>query len=344
MRIFLTGGTGLLGGHFAELTAAEGIDLVALVRPGSRTGRLEAIGATLWRGDLADPDVLASGMRRCDGVVHAASPVGGWGSPTLYHEATVEGTSHVVEAMRVAAVPTLVHISTVSVHGLDPTRSAPVREADAPGTRFLRFDHYGRAKVEAERVVRAAYERGGVANVTVLRPGWMYGPGDENSYGRVADMWRRGLALRIGRGHNRLALVHARNVARAAWLALCKAHADYRVYLCASDGRVTQRDYLASVARAAGVTRSPIALPQPLLLATGGTLELLSATVGYRIPVALSRYAVHLLGSDWRFDQSLIEDELGWSPEIGYEEGFAATEDWYRATRGLPSIRRPSAG
>lgn len=333
MRIFLTGGTGFLGGHFAELAGAEGALVVALTRSSSRTERLEALGATLCRGDLAGRDALAAGMKGCDAVVHSASPIGGWGPPSLYRKVTVEGTRNIVEAMRIASVPTLVHISTISVHGLDPTKGAPVREDDFPGRELLRFDHYGASKVESERIVRAAHEQGSV-KVTVIRPGLMYGPRDENGYGRIADLWRRSFPFRFGGGENRLCLTHVRSVSRAIWTALQKPSADYRVYICASDGRITQNHYLASMARGTGTRRKPVELPVSLLLPASAGLEYLSAVVGYRIPV-LPRFVVHLLGSDWQFDQRRVQAELGWAPEIGYEEGFADVEEWYRRTRGL---------
>jgi nucleoside-diphosphate-sugar epimerase len=69
------------------------------------------------------------------------------------------------------------------------------------------------------------------------------------------------------------------------------------------------------------------------MLALGTLQEQVSVMVGYRIPVLLSRYAVHLLGSDWSFDQSRIERELGFSPSMSYESGLAATERWYRESR-----------
>jgi hypothetical protein len=76
-------------------------------------------------------------------------------------------------------------------------------------------------------------------------------------------------------------------------------------------------------------------LPKGLLLALGLLQEYLSILFGYRIPVLLSRHAVHLLGSDWRFDQSCIERDLGYSTRVGYEQGFAATEQWYRESRSM---------
>jgi nucleoside-diphosphate-sugar epimerase len=334
MRVFLTGGTGLLGSHFARLATAEGADVVSLVRPTSNTVYLDSLGVTTSTGDLRDVSSLVAGMKHCDAVVHAASPIGIWGSPQLYEQNTVKGTRNLIEAMKASSVKTLVHISTISVHGLDPTQGRPVSEADGFGSRFLPYDHYGRAKVRAEKFVKEAHKSGHI-QATVLRPGWLYGPRDENSYGKLADMKSRGLAIRVGNGDNRIPLVCAENVARAMWLALVNESPDYRVYLCAYDGKATQNDFLGSIARAANAKRGPISLPKGLLLTLGTLQELLSVMLGYRLMVLLSRYVVHLMGSDWHLDQSCIEEELGYSPQISYEKGFSATEEWYRQSRSM---------
>jgi hypothetical protein len=76
-------------------------------------------------------------------------------------------------------------------------------------------------------------------------------------------------------------------------------------------------------------------LSKGFLLALGMLQERLSIMFGYRIPVLLSRYVVHLLGSDWSFDQSCIERDLGYSPQVSYKQGFAATEQWYRESRSM---------
>lgn len=334
MKIYLTGGSGLLGSHFAELATAEGASVVSLVRPTSDTAYLESLGVTLSRGTLQDVASLAAGMPGNDAVVHAASPVGGWGSPRLYEENTVEGTRNVLAAMAASQVKRLVHISTISVHGLDPIMGKPISEADGFGRQFLPCDYYGRAKMKAEQLVKEAHDAGQVC-ATVLRPGWLYGPRDKNSYGRLADMMSKGLAVQVGNGENHIALVYAGNVARAIWLALVNESPEYRVYLCADDGKTTQKAYFQSLARATHATRKPIALPKGLLLPLGRLQELLSVFFGYRLPVLLSCYVVHLLGSEARFDQSRIERELGYVPPVSYAQGFAATEEWYRASRNI---------
>jgi nucleoside-diphosphate-sugar epimerase len=336
MRIFLTGGTGLLGSHFAELALAEGARVVALVRPTSDTAFLNSLGGDIScsTGDLLNVRSLAVGMQGCDAVVHAASPLGGWGAPKLYEDLTIAGTRNVLAAMEAGSVKTLIYISTVSVHGLDPVQGSPVSEASGFGSRFLPYDHYGRAKVTAEKAVAETHAAGKI-QATILRPGWIYGPRDRNSYGRLADMMRRGIAMRIGKGDNQIGLVYAGNVALAVWAALIRPSPACRVYLCASDGRVTQNQYLQSLARATGAKRRPISLSRSGLLALGTLQEHLSIALGYRLPVLLSRYIVHLIGSDWSFDQSRIEQELGYCPATTYQQGFAATEQWYREIRSL---------
>lgn len=328
MKLYLTGGTGLLGSHFVELAVAEGAEIIALVRSTSNTAFLDSMDVAGSTGDLQNQESLARGMVGCDAVVHAASPVGGWGSPSLYEQYTVNGVRNVIAAMMVSGVKKLIHISTISVYGLDPIQGEPVCEANGVGHQFLPRDYYGRAKVKAEKLVREAHEAGGI-QATVLQPGWIYGPRDKNSYGRMSDMMKRGMAVQVGDGNNQIPLVYVGNVAHAMWLALNQESSDYRVYLCAQDRNVTQNDYLASVKRAIGAKRNPPSFPKSVLLKFASVQESLSALFGYKIPVPLSRYVVHLLGSDWHFDQRHIIEDLGYSPPVSYAEGFAMTEKWY---------------
>jgi nucleoside-diphosphate-sugar epimerase len=237
--------------------------------------------------------------------------------------------------MKACAVRSLIHLSTISVHGLDPIQGSPVNEASGFGKRFLPHDHYGRAKAQAERIVQTAH-RSGHLQATVLRVGWVYGPGDETSYGRLADRLKQGLLPRIGGGDNRIPLVYAGNAARAIWCGLLSQSREYAVYIYAFDGQVTQNDYLRSLARAAQTTRKPRSLPRGALLALVALNEHLAAWSGYRLPTLVTRYFIHLFGSDWRFDQRHLAEGLRYSPEVSYDEGFAIAEAWYQQARSIP--------
>src|SRR5947209_2364428 len=76
----LTGGTGLLGSHIAELLAARGERLRAVVRPTSNTTFLKSLGAELVEASLADPASLERAFTGADVVYHCAAHVGDWGA------------------------------------------------------------------------------------------------------------------------------------------------------------------------------------------------------------------------------------------------------------------------
>ena len=334
MKIFLTGSTGFLGGHFVGQANAEGAKVIALVRPSSNTQQLESVHVTLVVGDLNDVESLARGMKGCEAVVHIASPKGGWKKPEIYQTFLLNGTRNVISAMKQSGVGRLIYLSTISVHGLDPLFGKPIGEADGFGKQFLPYDYYGRAKVQAEQMVKSAHDSG-VIQATVLRPGWVYGPGDTSSYGRLADWMYRGLALKIGDGNNRIPLVYVSNVAAFIWHALIQPCNDYRVYLYAFDGYATQNDYLASLRRVTGSTRPPLYLPKAILIFVTALLENFSVVSQYRLRAFLTRYYIHLMGSNWCFDQSEMVNKLDYRPQIDYDQGFDLTETWYRKWRSL---------
>ena len=61
-RVLITGATGLLGSHLAERLTALGDHVRALVRPGSRTDFLDALGVDIVRGDLTDAAACAGAV------------------------------------------------------------------------------------------------------------------------------------------------------------------------------------------------------------------------------------------------------------------------------------------
>lgn len=316
---------------------------MALTRTTSDTSFLASLGIDSYAGDVTEMESLIAGMVGCDAVVHAASPNGGQMSPEPYERVTYAGTEHVIAAMQFAGVERLIYVSSIAVHGLDPVRGKPVSEADGFGRELLPHDHYARAKIQAEQRVKEAHEAGRV-QVTIIRPGWMFGGIVENSYSQMADALRRRRIFKVGAGDNHIPFVFTGNVAHAIWLALTKPSTAYRVYLCAGEGMVTQNDLFASLKQATGVSRDPITVSRRAALRVATLQEKLSAASGYRLPVLFSQYLIHMLGSEWRFDQRRIREELGYTPRVPLEEAFARAEEWYRCSRDIDDVRYTATG
>src|SRR5260370_36256253 len=72
MRVFVTGGTGLIGSTVVAELLGNGHTVLALARSGSSATALETAGAETIRGDLADRGTLRAGAAKADGVIHLA--------------------------------------------------------------------------------------------------------------------------------------------------------------------------------------------------------------------------------------------------------------------------------
>lgn len=182
MEYFLTGATGFLGGHLAELLVEDGHEVVALVRTPGSAGRLRELGVEVVEGDVTDRESLRESMEGVDGVFHAAAIYRvGVDDPGFMRSVNVGGTRNVLELVGELDVPRAVYTSTLAVNS--DTDGEVVDES-------YRFDGehvsaYDRTKAEAHDVA-AELAADGVPVVTVM-PGTIYGPGDASQLG---DLWR----------------------------------------------------------------------------------------------------------------------------------------------------------
>ena len=322
-RVFLTGGSGLVGSHIAERPLEAGHEVVALQRPTSNTGLLREIGCSVAAGDIRDDsEMLATHMKGCRWVVHCAAVVYSGTEWPSVRAVNVDGTRNVLEGAARAGVEHAVHISSVAVYGQVDA------EADETGPldgHLRPKDLYARSKRMAEGVAMDLHESGRLS-VTVVRPSVVYGERDRLFTPRLARLLRLPVVPVLGPGDNTVAVVYAGNVAAGVESALDGRGAG-QAYNLSEDHPLTQEGLLTGLASGLGKTPRLARLPAGLIRGVAQLGDALRLSVPGAEGLAPSRVA-RLALRDNPYRSARARDILGWRPPHRHEESLRRTGEW----------------
>jgi nucleoside-diphosphate-sugar epimerase len=302
----------------------------ALIHPSDDAGWLAQAKADVCTADVGDRPAIAPALAGVDCVIHCAARTGPWGPPSEYERTNVRGLETLVRAAMAAGVRRFVHVSSITVHGNnvhgEADENSPLRTEPNP---------YSRSKIAGENLLRRMIRDEG-APVTIVRPGWIYGPRDTASFARIARMIDQGRMIMIGSGENHLPLIYADDAAEGVLLAGVAEHAEGHSYLLVNDEPVTQRDFISAIAAELGAQAPTRRIPYGPAVVLGGLSENLGHLARRRQPPPVMRYGLQLLGGENRFAISRARHELGFSPLTGLTEGVRNSVAWYREAYRTP--------
>jgi nucleoside-diphosphate-sugar epimerase len=331
MRALVTGATGFLGRHLVQRLMAGGHAVRGLYRSPAKRAVLDELGAEAVRGDLGEPESLLAATQGIDVVFHAAALVTHWAPWAEFERVTVGGTTSLLAACARAGVRRFVHISTIRVYDDRHCARHRVVTEEAPvGPRgFRAFGHYARAKVLAEQAVRAAHHCGEVG-ATILRPAWIYGPGDETILPAVLAFLASPGARWPGRHDPCADPIYVTDVADCALAAALAERAAGEVYNVAPAEETTVRQFLGAVCAPLGIAPPRRCVPYPLAALAARVAEGWAHLTRQRTPPALTRAGLAILTCDVRHDPGKALRELGWRSQVSLAEGATRTASWMK--------------
>jgi nucleoside-diphosphate-sugar epimerase len=313
MKVFVTGGSGFVGGRLIRTLVADGHAVSGLARSGSAARAVEAHGGRAVGGDLTDAAALAEGMAGADLVVHAAAKLtGGLREEAEYRRVNVDGTVAVLAAAAAAGVARVVQVSTEQV----VMSSGPLVRVDEKRPYPARpIGLYAATKQVAERAVRAA---GGV----VVRPRMVWGAGDTTLLPALVAAARAGRLRWIGGGRQLTSTCHVDNVVTGIRAAAGRGRSG-EVYFLTDGEPVVFREFWTALLRTQGVTPPTGTLPRGLAMAAGGATEALWRLLRRPGEPPLDRMRVALLADECTVDDSRARRELGYTPAVTVADGLA---------------------
>jgi nucleoside-diphosphate-sugar epimerase len=337
MRVLITGATGFIGGHLASYLVNQGHRMRALVRHGSvnKSRALAEAGVELAWGELTDSEAVRAAVNRVEAVFHLAAVRDAWGTPaSAYQRVNVEGTRHLLEAASEVSVRRFVHCSSVGVArypgNLEADETLPFRE---PTSQVL----YHCSKARAERMV-LEWARSGRVPAVVVRPAITYGPEDERGMvTRLVTLLAQGRFVPAGNGRNHVDLVYIDDLIAGMYRALERGTAG-RAYILSGATPIRVRVLVGKICGLLGKRPPRIYLPAPIARAAGWGMETLYGA-GHRLGMDLdgkepliTRDKVATLTVDRGFSHARASRELGYQPQVDYDEGLRRTLDWLKET------------
>ena len=319
-RVFVTGGSGVVGRALVQRLVAGGDEVVALARSRPAEETVRGLGAEPARGELFDEDALAAAMAGCS-VIYNVAGVNTLcvDDPEPMLRTNIAGPPVVVRAAARAGVARIVHTSSAATIG---EASGVIGREDTPHRGWY-LSTYERSKTEGEQAVFEAGRQHGV-EVVCVNPSSVQGPGRAGGTARFLLAYLDG-RLKVFVPTN-VSLIDISDCAEGHVLAAERGVAGERYLLNSIALSITEA--LALAGDVAGVSGKPRMLPRQVATAGAWVVEHGSRLARRKPPVC--REMVRTLLHGHIYDGSRAERDLG----LRYtdpRETLRKTVDWARA-------------
>lgn len=322
--ILVTGAGGFIGSCLVERLCELGFrNIRCLLRPSSDRARLNK-ATQVWKdrlhvveGNLLSPEDCKRVTRDVAVAYHLAAGRGQKSFADAFLNSVVTTRNLLQACHENNCLQRFVNVSSFSVYA-PPKGSILDETCSVERHPRLRGDAYSFAKVKQDELVIQLGNDYKIPFVLV-RPGVVYGPGNEGIHGRVG-IGTFGVFLHLG-GSNPLPLTYVDNCAEAIALAGFRKEIDGEVFNIVDDLVPSSRQFLRLYKRRVRRFRS-IYLPHPVSYFLCYLWEKYSNWSEGQLPPAFNRCMWHTYWKRTRYSNEKAKRLLGWQPRIPTEEAL----------------------
>jgi len=324
LRVLVTGANGFVGATLCKKLVAKGYAVRGLVRKTSDLSLLKDVSLELVVGSLDDRESLKKAVQGVHVVYHVAAAVTDWGTLEFFRRVNVEGTRNMLEASVHAKVKRFVLVSSVAVQDFIGGQDMD-EETEKDPTPFP----YCQSKREAEALA-LSYHQSSKMDVTIIRPGDVYGQGDRVSLLKMASMLEKGQMMTIGGGRVLGAFTYVENLVDGIILAGTHPKASGEVFIITDGEKVTWRRYFETLTRELALPKPRISIHWRIAWILASVLEFVHHTFSLKKRPLVTRYLVAHLRRDFHFSITKAQRVLGYHPAVSFDEAIHRTAVWYK--------------
>jgi nucleoside-diphosphate-sugar epimerase len=338
--VLVTGATGFIGSRVVEGLLELGFQHVRCFARSSKgrnrletLARISGIGSRIEiiTGNLLSPQDCVGAAKNVEVIFHLAAGRGEKSFPDAFVNSVVTTRNLLEAAASHGCLKRFVNISSFSVYSnqqksqrklLD--ESCPVEQSPA-----LRGEAYCFAKVEQDQIV-IEYGKTRAIPYAIVRPGQVYGPGNEGITGRVG-IGTFGIFLHMG-GSNTLPLTYVDNCADAIILIGLKHGADGQIFNVVDDDLPTSRKFLRLYKKNVGTFPS-LYISHAVSYGLCYLWEKYSVWSQEQLPPTFNRRRWHSYWKSTSYSNEKLKKQLGWKPRVRTEDGLKLFFESCRARR-----------
>jgi len=336
--VLVTGANGFIGSKVVKGLLARGFQRIRCFTRSSN-GRLEAfaemegVGSRLeiLTGNLLSQQDCTDATKNVKVIFHLAAGRGEKSFPDAFMNSVVTTRNLLEAAATNQCLKRFVNVSSFSVYSNQRKEFGQLLEESSPieQSPALRGEAYCFAKVEQEQIV-LEYARTRGVPYAIVRPGQVYGPGNEGITGRVG-IGTFGIFLHLG-GGNQLPLTYVDNCADAIILAGIKPGAENQIFNVVDDDLLSSRKFLRLYKKNVSSFRS-LYIPHLVSYVLCYLWEKYSARSQEQLPPVFNRRRWHAYWKSTTYSNKKLKKCLGWQPNVRTEDGLKLFFESCRARR-----------
>lgn len=277
MKVAIVGGSGFIGTNLAELFKIKNIDFTILDKVKS-----EKYPENWIYCDVTEYESLVNSLDQHDIIINLAAEHKDNVHPiNLYYEVNVEGAKNVCKAADTLNINNIVFTSSVAVYGFVE------KDTDESGE-FAPFNHYGKSKLEAEKIYDAWFNSSEGKKLVTIRPTVVFGIGNRGNVFNLFKQTASGRFLMIGSGDNEKSMAYVENIVAFLELTLTFT-AGYHLINYVDKPDFTMNELSTVIYKCLGKKSKIIRVPYSIGICAGYAFDLLAKVSGKEFPVSSIR-------------------------------------------------------